>query len=423
MKLPVSYHQQRMWFIDHFERDYLYEGGPIYHNIPLSFTIHKEVGVEELYHAFVTLVKRHDSLRTKIVRDGDQLFQIVTTPGEAEIKKLFKELCDLKQNQEEIRSVSFDFENELLFKAFFEREENHTRILFVCHHAIVDRCSLTILKEDFLSFINSPKEPLGFTMQYKDFSEWQQTIDPYETEMLVTYWRKQLDAIQVLYLPTDTERVPVHIYETATRTFSYDKDTLQSFATLEGTTVHMASLAAYKMALATFSGLSDIVIGTLMNMRTSLTETTVGPIENLVVLRSKIEKEATLSEACKTVENTWKAAENNKGIPFDKLVVEINPQKDMSRTALFDVLYLYDTYDALTEEEDQSFEYENQGLGKYDLNLLVQEKEHAFDFILTYNELYFKPETITSFLQIVENILDTATQHQDTDALRGIAVF
>lgn len=423
MKLPVSYHQQRMWFIDHFERDYLYEGGPIYHNIPLSFTIDKEASTAEMYHAFIALVKRHDILRTKIVREGDQIFQVVTTPEEAEIKKLFKEVNDLKDNQETLRKVSFDFENGLLLKAFFEREENHIRILFVCHHTIVDRYSLMILKEDFLSFINHPKDALGFTMQYKDFSEWQQTIDPYETEMLVTYWREKLANIQVLYLPTDTERVPVHIYEAATSAFSFDKDRLQSFAAMQGTTAHMVTLAAYKIGLATFSGLSDIVIGTLMNMRTNLTETTVGAIENLVILRSVIEENSTLSDACTVVDTTWKTAENNKGIPFDKLVVEINPKKDMSRTALFDVLYLYDTYDVVTDEQDQPFEYKNQGLGKYDLNLLVQEKENTFDFILTYNELYFKPETITTFLQMVENILETATQNQDTDALRGIAVF
>ncbi|MEP0264417.1 condensation domain-containing protein [Dokdonia sp.] len=423
MKLPVSYHQQRMWFIDHFERDYLYEGGPIYHNIPLSFTIHKKVSTEEMYHAFIQLVRRHDILRTKIVREGDQIFQVVTTPEDAEIIKLFKEVHHLKNNQEKIRKVSFDFENELLLKAFFEQEEDHSRVLFVCHHALVDRYSLTILKEDFLSLINNPKEALGFTMQYKDFSEWQQAIDPYETEMLVTYWREKLSNIQVLYLPTDTERVPIHIYKAATSAFSYDKDRLQSFAAIHGITAQIVSLTAYKMGLATFSELSDIVIGTLMNMRTSLTETTVGAIENLVVLRSVFEENSTLSDACTVVDKTWKAAENNKGIPFDKLVVEINPKKDMSRTALFDVLYLYDAYDVITDEQDELFEYKNQGLGKYDLTLLVQEKENTFDFILTYNELYFKPETIISFLQIIENILDTATQHQDTDALRGIAVF
>ena len=93
----------------------------------------------------------------------------------------------------------------------------------------------------------------------------------------------------------------------------------------------------------------------------------------------------------------------------------------MSRTALFDVLYLYDKYDAATEQQDEPFRYKNQGLGKYDLNLLVQERENTFDFILTYNKLYFKPETITTFLESIEDILKTATEHEDT--LRGIAVF
>ncbi|WP_369615142.1 condensation domain-containing protein [Flavobacterium sp. CFS9] len=421
MKLPVSYHQQRMWFIDHFERDYLYEGGPVYHNIPLSFTIEKEVSTEEIYRAFTQLINRHDILRTKIVREGDQIFQVITSPEETDIKKLLKEQPDLKENQEELRKISFDFENGVLVKAYFERLENHIRILFVLHHVVADRYSLKILKEDFLSFVSRPEDSLGFTMQYKDFSEWEQAVDPYETETLVAFWRKQLTDNQVLYLPTDSERVPVHIYQTATSSFSFSKDGLQSFAAVNGTTPQMVTLAAYKMALSQFSGLSDIVIGTLMNMRNHLTESTVGPIENLVVLRSVLDKNGTLEDACTVVANTWETANNNKEIPFDKLVVEINPKKDMSRTALFDVLYLYDRYDAVTEEEGEPFNYKNQGLGKYDLNLLVQERENSFDFILTYNDLYFKAETITSFLESIESILTTATEYEDT--LRGIAVF
>lgn len=421
MKLPVSYHQQRMWFIDHFERDYLYEGGPVYHNIPLSLTIEKEVSTEAIYRAFTQLINRHDILRTKIIREGDQIFQLITTPDEAAIKELLTEASDLKENQEELRKVSFDFENEFLVKAFFERLENYTRILFVFHHAIVDRYSLNILEEDFLSFINHPEESLGFTMQYKDFSEWEQTVDPYETELLVNYWRKKLDNIQVLYVPTDSERIPIHVYETATSAFSFSKDNLQSFAAVNGTTSQVVTLAAYKMALAKFSGLSDIVIGTLMNLRSDLTESTVGAIENLVVLQSVLAENTTLSDACVVVSKTWETAYDNKEIPFDKLVVEINPKKDMSRTALFDVLYLYDKYDAVTQQQDEPFRYKNQGLGKYDLNLLVQERENTFDFILTYNKLYFKPETITTFLESIEDILKTATEHEDT--LRGIAVF
>jgi hypothetical protein len=175
------------------------------------------------------------------------------------------------------------------------------------------------------------------------------------------------------------------------------------------------------MALAKFSGLSDIVIGTLMDMRNHLTASTVGAIENLVVLQSVLEESTTLSDACTVVANTWQTADYNKGIPFDKLVVEINPKKDMSRTALFDVLYLYDQYDAVIEDQEEPFEYKNQGLGKYDFNLLVQEKETTFDFILTYNDLYFEPETIAIFLESMKNILETATVHKEE--LRGIALF
>lgn len=421
MKLPVSYHQQRMWFIDHFERDYLYEGGPVYHNIPLSLTIEKEVSTQDIYRAFTQLINRHDILRTKIIREGDQIFQLITTPEEAEIKNLLNKSSSLKKNQEELRKVSFDFENELLVKAFFEPLENHTRILFVFHHAIADRYSLKIIKEDFLSFLYHPQDQLGFTMQYKEFSEWEQNVDPYETETLVAYWRKKLSDIQVLYIPTDSERIPVHVYNAGTSAFSFNKDSLQSFAAINGTTSQIVTLAVYKMALAKFSGLSDIVIGTLMNMRNHLTESTVGAIENLVVLQTLLEENTTLSDACTVVAKTWESAYDNKEIPFDKLVVEINPKKDMSRTALFDVLYLYDNYDGITEQLDEPFDYKNQGLGKYDLNLLVQEKESTFDFILTYNTLYFKPETIQSFLESIEDILKTATEHEDT--LIGIAVF
>ncbi len=422
MKIPVSYHQQRLWFIDHFEKDYLYEGGPIYHNIPLYFNTDKKKSKDQIKSAFVKLIERHDILRTKIVLEEEQIFQSISSIKEVDISAVLIEQTDLKRKSEELRQKSFDFESDYLIKVYFENTEDGVDFLFIIHHILVDRYSLKKIQKEFLDYIDQQDLLLERTLQYRDFSDWQLAMGEEELDSLISYWRSQLKDLKILCFLTDSERVQVHIYKEQHMVLALDRERILSFCDKKGMTPQVLILAAYKAALSQLTGFSDIAIGTLMNLRNELTDSIIGPVENLVVLRSKLDTNKDVLEIYETVNQTWIEAEKHKTMPFDKLVGIINPKKDMSRTALFDILYVYDAYNEDAGIKKQYIEDFHQGLGKYDFNLLVKEQEYTFDFIMTYNDLYFKPSTTDKLLELTKDLL-LETLEKDEELLQDIEIF
>jgi amino acid adenylation domain-containing protein/non-ribosomal peptide synthase protein (TIGR01720 family) len=167
------------------------------------------------------------------------------------------------------------------------------------------------------------------------------------------------------------------------------------------------------MALSRLTGLSDIVIGTLMDLRTEQISGMTGPVENLVVLRSLLHNENSLAENTKDIVSAWEEASTFKTIPFDKLVLELNPKKDMSRTALFDIFYNYEAYTE-TPATITLLEEDNNGWGKYDFNLLAKEEKEHYELHLTYNALYFKQYTIEAITQVMERIVKTLLTDENT---------
>ncbi|WP_188476188.1 non-ribosomal peptide synthetase, partial [Dokdonia pacifica] len=409
MKILSSYHQQRLWFIDHFEKDDLYEGGPIYHNIPIIVNIDKDVDSSLLKDAFIMLLKNNDILRTRLHKEDEGIFQCVSSIDEMKIDEMFVHQNGLNEALEVLRSIPFDFDNDHLVKCYYEHRENQTVVYFVIHHALIDRRSIKLIQEQYLSLLTNENSLSDTNIQYSNFSNWQNGLTEEDYESLLFHWKSKLKDVQVLYFSTDREREQVHIYKANHTSLSIDRNKIASFCEAKGISSRNLFLSAYKMALSRLTGLSDIVIGTLMDLRNEQINTLIGPIENLVVLRSFIDSNKSLFDLNKTVENEWNEAECFKTMPFDKLVLEINPKKDMSRTALFDVLFMYENNDGAQVDITT-----NQGWGKYDFNLLVSENENKFELNLVYNDLYFNKNTVVSLLDLVQRIIITTIENENT---------
>ena len=402
MKMLSSYHQQRLWFIDHFEKDDLYEGGPVYHNIPLFLRIGGAVNHQDLCRAVLGLMELHQILRTKLTRVEGDIFQEVSAINEIEISGILLPAENLYENQETLRQVPFTFEDGHLLKIYYELSEDYTDVFFVIHHAIADGYSLEVLERQFLALVDDETVDIAKGPQFQDFSNWQNALTEEDLESLMFHWKSKLKDLQVLYFATDQEREQVHIYQADQVSLTLDNRAVLSYSEAQGLTARTLILAAYKMAFARLTGLSDIVIGTFMDLRNEAVSNLVGPVENLVVLRSLLDKEKPLSALCELVDREWKEAEMFKTMPFDKLVTLLNPKKDMSRTALFDVLY---AYRETSNIEAGDAACKNQGWGKYDFNLLVTATPAHFELSLTFNRLYFSDHTVKALLELVERIL------------------
>lgn len=411
MKISSSYHQQRLWFIDYFEKDYLYEGGPIYHNIPLFIETQSTIGESGLQQIIMDLYKSHEVLRTKLINENGQIYQVIKPLAEVRIENFCHKVDNLKSKTEALRQNPLSFDH--LMNVYYEINNEHVNVLFVFHHAIVDRYSLGLLRRDFLNLLQGI-QPEKQEIAFKDFSNWQNSLSNDDLESLIFYWKSKLQNLQVLYIPTDNEREQVHLYKSKSSTFRIPKKELVQFSEQNNIDLRIIMLAVYKMTLSRFSGLSDIVIGSFMNLRGESSKKLVGPVENLVVLRSNLDSKNTLLDLCKEIEETWNEAEQYKTMPFDKLVSEINPKKDMSRTALFDILFSYESF----EDENENIPQSNEGWGKYDFNLFVKENREDIELILTYNELYFNSNTVQSIIDLFTRIFSatvTSSQKKLTD--------
>ncbi|MFD2586093.1 amino acid adenylation domain-containing protein [Croceitalea marina] len=407
MKTIASYHQQRMWFIDNFENDYLYDGGPVYHNIPLAIEIKQSITENALKDAFARLLRNHEILRTQFILGNDtNIYQKIVPIQDIDLNKLLIKKEQIFQNAEVYRMLPFDYGKDFLLRGYYEINQDATHLLLILNQAIVDKYSLKKIREFFLDVL----EEKGLTktpqiVQFQSFSNWQNGLDGNHLEPLLFYWKAQLKDIQILYFSTDYKREHIHIYKSNSLQLVLPKKKILEFCTQHGGSVKEFMLAMFKMVLYKFTSLNDVVVGSILSLRPKSEKILLGPVDNIVVLKSNIEPQKNVLENYKEVRRTWKMAEKYKSIPFDKLVSEINPKKDRSRTALFDIFFHYDLVNTQNTEQERKINNSNLGWGKYDLNLLVSEETNNLLLTLTYNDLYFKEYTIESLLNAYKKLI------------------
>jgi hypothetical protein len=229
MKKSSSYHQQRLWFIDHFEKDYLYQGGPVYHNISLGMQTKNSISVATIEKAVKTLLQKHNVLRTQLYNENEAVYQSIHTVEELALENILIPTENITTRKEALRTKPFDFANELLFKCYYAQLESGTLFYMVIHHAIADRRSLAIIREDFTKLLTQPETFNEEVIPYTTFSDWQNSLGKDDLESLLFYWKSKLRDLQVLYFPTDMERKQVHIYEAAKETLRLEKSAITDY--------------------------------------------------------------------------------------------------------------------------------------------------------------------------------------------------
>ena len=149
MRVLNSYHQQRLWFIDYFEKNDLYVGGPVYHNIPFFLKIDKNLDSAVLKNAFLKLLENNTVLRTRLDKSEEEIFQEISAISQLKVDDLVVKKENLIENAEELRQIPFDFDTDYLIKCYYENKEDHTIVFFVVHHAIIDRNSIKLIQDKF----------------------------------------------------------------------------------------------------------------------------------------------------------------------------------------------------------------------------------------------------------------------------------
>jgi amino acid adenylation domain-containing protein len=416
--LPLSFAQQRFWFLDQLE-----PGNPAY-NIPSAVRLSGELPPGLLERIFAELTRRHEALRTTFPSREGQPVQVIVPELEPEIPVL--DLAGLPAAEREARARRLALEEALrpfdlargplLRLALLRLAEREHVLLMTMHHIVSDGWSMgVLLREVGALYAGSPLRPLP--LQYADFAAWQRgwmRDEVLEAEM--AGWRQRLEgAPRLLELPTDRPRPAVQTYNGAAvvrRLAPATSAALRDLCRREGVTPFMALLAAWSALLGRQSGQREVLVGTPVAGRNRRElEGLIGCFVNTLVMRSDLGGEPTFGELLARTRATALDAYAHQDLPFERIVEELVPERDLSHPPLFQAL--------LVLQNTPRRELELPGLtlaplevesrvARVDLTLSFQEDAGGFAAALEHNSDLFDPATAVRLLARFEALLGAA---------------
>ncbi|MEV4051952.1 non-ribosomal peptide synthase/polyketide synthase [Amycolatopsis sp. NPDC049688] len=331
--LPLSFAQQRLWFLHEFEPDsteYL---------TPLLLRLRGRLDVDRLTTALSTVVERHEALRTTFDTVDGRGVQVVHPAAPVRVPVLTAGERELPEVLTRAALQPFDLRDGTLLRVLLVRlgEQDHVLAL-VLHHIVTDGWSTGVLLDE-LSTLYRGGTPPPLPVQYADFAVWQRNR-PADDQL--GYWRRRLDGLPVLELPTDRPRPPVRTTNGALAEFVVPPAVtagLKSLARQQDGTLFTALVAACQVLLARWSGQDDIAVGTVTSGREhpELTRL-IGFFVNTLVLRSTVDLRRSFPELLAAVRATTLEALAHQDVPFERVVEHLEPERDVSRTPLFSVL-------------------------------------------------------------------------------------
>jgi amino acid adenylation domain-containing protein len=433
-ELPLSFAQQRLWFLEQLE-----PGLPTYH-IPLAMRLEGTLDASALEHSIQELVRRHESLRTTFRPTGTEAVQVIHS--NASLSLPLVDLSTLPQSQQEgeVRRLAeeeaqraFDLiHGPLLRVKLLKLGETQHVLVLTMHHIVSDGWSMGVLIKEvaalYQAFALGQPSPLPeLSLQYADYAAWQRNwLRGEALETQLAYWRQQLaQAPQVLELPTDRPRPPVQSHRGANLPVRLPPELSRAITTLgqrEGATPFMVLLAAFQAVLSRYSGQRDISVGSPIAGRTHAdTEGLIGFFVNTLVLRTRLEGNPSFRELLGRVRQVALGAYAHQDLPFEKLVEELKPQRSLSYSPLFQVmLVLQNTPVSVMAGSEGSrpslemhpLEVEGQ-TAKFDLTLSLSETPEGLIGSLQYNTDLFESATAARLLGHLQVLLEAATTNPE----------
>ncbi|MBD2005415.1 MULTISPECIES: non-ribosomal peptide synthetase [Cyanophyceae] len=350
---PTSFAQQRLWFLDQ-----LISGNAIY-NVPTVIRLTGSLNLAALEQTFSEIVRRHEALRTTFkVLDGQPVQAIapnLSIPLSVVDLRQFPE-CDRELQAQQLLAAEFErpfdlSSGPLLRIMLFQLSETEHILLLNMHHIICDDWSIGVLIRELgtlytaftnVTYVSTPLPELP--LQYPDFAEWQREwLQGEVLETQLAYWRQQLNGIPVLNLPVDRPKPAFATYGGATQTLELSKklsDALQTLSQQEGATLFMTLLAAFQTLLYRYTHQEDIAVGSpIANRNRSEIEKLIGFFVNSLVLRTDLSGNPIFREVLNRVRQVTLGAYSHQDLPFEKLVEELHPERNLNRHPLFQVVF------------------------------------------------------------------------------------
>ncbi|MBP5972962.1 amino acid adenylation domain-containing protein [Brasilonema sp. CT11] len=419
-ELPLSFAQERLWFLDHLEfNNALY-------NLSRGVILKGSLNVTALEQSLNEIVRRHEVLRTSFTDiDGSPVQKIASalsiTLSVVDLREL-----PLEEQEAETRLLaslqarqSFKLTQDSLLRLTLLRlkEEEHI-LLFTIHHIVADGWSAGIIVKEvaalYEAFSRGKPSPLTeLSIQYADFAVWQrQWMQAEVLKTQLSYWKEQLDNLPMLQLPTDRPRPAVQTFRGAKQSLALPTvltRNLKALSQQQGVTLFMTLLTAFQILLHSYTGQDNIVVGTDVANRNRIEiEGLIGFFVNQLVLRTNLSENPTFRELLARVRRVTLDAYTHQDLPFNKIVESLNPERNLSREPLFQVKFVLQNEPvpplALSGLTLKLLEIETT-TATLDLFLRIVDTEQELAMSLEYNTDLFRATTVSRFLEDFETIL------------------
>ncbi|MCI0420449.1 MAG: condensation domain-containing protein [Acidobacteria bacterium] len=427
---PVSFAQQRLWFLDQFQ-----PGSPFY-NIPLAVRIKGALRVAALEQSIQEIVRRHESLRTTFAAMEGEPVQVINPAMSITLEKLnLRELPEPEREAETYARAMAEAqrpfnlaEGPLLRTTLLELGEEDHVLLLTMHHIVSDAWSMGVFTREmaalYEAFSKRKPSPLpDLPLQYADFAEWQREYLQGETlETQITYWKQRLgDNPPVLKLPTDYSRPAVQTSRGAKQSRLLPRrlcESLKELSQQEKATLFMTLLAAFQTLLYRYTGQDDISVGTpIANRNRAEIEGLIGCFINTLVMRTDLSGDPSFRKLLRRVREVALGAYAHQDLPFEKLVEELNPERDMSHPSLFQVMLILQNVPREIEVGEQDLTLSALKIDKktsnFDLTLTLVEEAKGLSATAEYNTDLFEAATIERLLTAFQTLLEGIVANPD----------
>ncbi|MBW4497711.1 MAG: amino acid adenylation domain-containing protein [Oscillatoria princeps RMCB-10] len=434
---PLSLGQQALWF--------LYQMAPesVAYNAFNAALIHSTIDIKAWHRAWQNIVNRHPILRTTYTAIKGKTFQVI----HQQLKLPLQEIDASHWNENELKEKIF-LEAERLFNlekepawrvTLFTRSEREHILLLTMHHIASDLWSSDLLFNELRLWYTAETEQVSLQQiedslpkntPYPQFVHWQsEMLSGPKGEKLWEYWQKQLSGeLPILNLPTDRPRPPVQSFRGETHIFRLNEELIRGLgevARATGTTLYKLMLAAYFALLYRYTNQEDILVGTPMLGRPGREfKGVVGYFVNSVVLRASLSGNLTFQDLLAQLSSKVKEAQRHQDYPFPLLVEKLQPQRDPSRSPLFQVNFTWQKQRWCESGKELGFKMEPYPIGHqrgatFDLDVMVMEMGEVFQVGWEYNTDLFDGATISRMAGHFQNLLEgiVANPHQKLSEL------
>jgi len=425
-KFPLSYAQQRLWFLDQYD-PHLQA-----YNMPFASRLIGELNLEAFRQSYTEIIRRHASFRTTFKLQKSEPYQLISPEIEIPFRIVHRYDCNPLEREAQISDILQDefnirfnlSEGPLIFCSIFRFDHLDHLLCINMHHIISDGWSIGIfyseLSKLYESFSRDEETPLSeLLIQYPDFAVWQRKrLSGDILESQLTYWQKQLENYPILEFPLDKVRPLIQSYCGAKYQFSISQENSEKLISLSNNlscTLFMTLFAAFNVLLHRYTNQNDICVGIpIANRNVTEIEPLIGFFANTLVLRSNLAGDPTFKEFLIRVREMSIAAFINQDLPFEKLVEVINPERDLSRNPLFQFLFVMQNAPIkplhLVGVDSTKISIESEST-HFDFEFHIWRTDYDLECTITYNTDLFDHQTITRFAFQYQTLMTSITNN------------